>query len=318
MSKKLIVTAIPAGHCPGSVMFIFETIDHRILYTGDFRISLKDLKNLKSFRSSLSEVLSFDAIYFDSTFFDQNYLQFPTQVESAERICKLIRDWLSKGSSYFIILKTPARYGYEYLFIEIARIMKMKIHVDHSEFKKYCYIPEMDNCVTIDGTSTQIHACFDLLSNNHRNLKCRNINDPSFLRVIRPSAMIWKDWDKTKDIVQTLNNEIYRVCYSNHASYNEIVDLILYLKPKKIEMNVLPLSDSAKLSMKNNILKLMTEYSSSNLSNNLDSIKSNLIFNFDNIKSNTNTKSLKHFKCTSDDEDDVTNHNDLPLKRKRQ
>lgn len=317
MSKKLIVTAIPAGHCPGSVMFIFETTNHRILYTGDFRVILKDLKNLKSFKS-LSGVLNFDALYFDSTFFYQHYFHFPSQVESAEEICKLIQEWISKGSSYLVSLKTPARYGYEYLFIEIARIMKMRIHVDNSEFKKYCYIPEMDNCVTNDGSSTQIHACFDYLSNNHKNLKCRKIDDSNYLRVIRPSAMIWKNWDKTKNIVHSLNDEIYRVCYSNHASYKEIVDMILYLKPKKIEMNVLPSTDSEKLSMQNCILKLMSEYNSSGLSNTLDSFKSNLTFNFENIKSNIRADSLKHFKCTSDDEDEVTSQITLPLKRFKQ
>ena len=40
------VTAVPANHCPGSVMFLFERLDglrhstkvaRRILYTGDFR-----------------------------------------------------------------------------------------------------------------------------------------------------------------------------------------------------------------------------------------------------------------------------------------
>lgn len=34
---KTSVTAIPAGHCPGSVMFLFEQNNKRILYTGDFR-----------------------------------------------------------------------------------------------------------------------------------------------------------------------------------------------------------------------------------------------------------------------------------------
>ena len=42
----LKVTAVPANHCPGSVMFLFERLDglrhstkvaRRILYTGDFR-----------------------------------------------------------------------------------------------------------------------------------------------------------------------------------------------------------------------------------------------------------------------------------------
>lgn len=35
--KRTSVTAISAGHCPGSVMFLFEQENRRILYTGDFR-----------------------------------------------------------------------------------------------------------------------------------------------------------------------------------------------------------------------------------------------------------------------------------------
>lgn len=35
--EKTSVIAIPAGHCPGSVMFLFEQSNQRILYTGDFR-----------------------------------------------------------------------------------------------------------------------------------------------------------------------------------------------------------------------------------------------------------------------------------------
>lgn len=35
--SSIVVTAIPACHCPGSVMFLFEQENKRILYTGDFR-----------------------------------------------------------------------------------------------------------------------------------------------------------------------------------------------------------------------------------------------------------------------------------------
>lgn len=36
-SRRITVTTIPAAHCPGSVMFLFEEKNLKILYTGDFR-----------------------------------------------------------------------------------------------------------------------------------------------------------------------------------------------------------------------------------------------------------------------------------------
>lgn len=36
-NDRCTVTALPAGHCPGSVMFLFERPDKCALYTGDFR-----------------------------------------------------------------------------------------------------------------------------------------------------------------------------------------------------------------------------------------------------------------------------------------
>lgn len=40
----LWVSAIGAGHCPGSVMFLFDGDDGLVLYTGDFRVDLDDIR----------------------------------------------------------------------------------------------------------------------------------------------------------------------------------------------------------------------------------------------------------------------------------
>lgn len=293
-------------------MFIFETNHKRILYTGDFRIPIKELKNLKSFKSS-SGVLSFDAIYFDSTFFNKEYHEFPAQTESSKRICQLIREWITRGPLYLVSLRIPARFGSEFLFIEIAKSMNIKIHVKESEFRKYCYIPEMDNCVTKDSSTTQVHACTDNFIKDYKTLNCQN--NPNYkLRVIRPSALIWRKWNNTKDIVQILPNEIYRVCYSNHVSYTEIRDMILYLKPRKIKMNVIPEKESEKIMMKNCLREIMDSY----LDNKLNSeSRTEIKFSFENIKSSfQSTQITKSKKCFSDsDEDKECAENRITVKR---
>lgn len=37
ITRYVSVTTLPAFHCPGSVMFLFEQDNIKVLYTGDFR-----------------------------------------------------------------------------------------------------------------------------------------------------------------------------------------------------------------------------------------------------------------------------------------
>ena len=91
---------VEANHCPGSAMFLFESLKTgAILHTGDFRFD----------RSMLNHPLlvnkSFDVVYLDTTYFDPAY-EFPPQRDviefMVEEVQKFTSDTLIVCGSYTI------------------------------------------------------------------------------------------------------------------------------------------------------------------------------------------------------------------------
>ncbi|XP_065089158.1 protein artemis-like [Ochlerotatus camptorhynchus] len=243
-STELHVTAIPAGHCPGSIMFLFEN-DHKSLYTGDFRLSPKDLRNILPLRD-----LTPDIVYLDTTFFLRQYRYFPPQSESLTKIASLSQEWLALNPQNAITIKLPALYGSEFLFMELSRSLGQKIHVKREELQSYRFLASLDDVVTADGASdTRIHAC-----DRHGKLACRPELDGKFIRVIRPSALRWRGLKPGDAIWRRLggdiNREEFSVCYSNHASYDELEDFLRYLRPKAVRLNVVWKDDPGGAQMK--------------------------------------------------------------------
>lgn len=92
------VVALSAGHCVGSCMLLFQIEGHNILYTGDFRMSLKNAKNMKL----LEEIKNQEkiTIYIDSTFMKTSFPQFPTQTESVMKIKEITKHFLDKSENH--------------------------------------------------------------------------------------------------------------------------------------------------------------------------------------------------------------------------
>lgn len=96
---KFIVTALNAtGHCMGACMLLFQIEGLDILYTGDFRISLKHAQNIKT----LNEIKSYSnlVLYLDTTFLNNSYKHFPSQHESSIKVIEIIDKHLSQSSSH--------------------------------------------------------------------------------------------------------------------------------------------------------------------------------------------------------------------------
>ncbi|XP_077301179.1 protein artemis-like [Arctopsyche grandis] len=280
--KCVAVTLIPAGHCPGSVMFLFEKCDGiRILYTADFRMTVSTLQKITHFHNDDGSTKTIHKMYFDSTFWNEDYTNFPSRSESSDYICSIIEEWISKGKEYFVSLSISAKYGSEYLYKEMYERLKMPIHVSNFMYDIYSQVLDMRPTVTNDPKKTQIHSCSTNYSCYAHNIYCLDNIKQANVRHVRPSAQIWNGWDEKSDLFKEKNDENFiNVCYSSHCSHNELKEFLSYLKPKCIEPCVVPKDNP------HQFYQSINEYAK-------DFIESPCIYEKKNLKLNVNeTESL--------------------------
>ncbi|KAG7471772.1 hypothetical protein JOB18_048664 [Solea senegalensis] len=256
--EDVVVTLLPAGHCPGSVMFLFEGCHGNVLYTGDFRFSVGDASRIEHLHSG-SRVKDIHSVYLDSTFYDPRFYQIPTREVCLNGISELIRNWICQSSYHVVWLNCKAAYGYEYLFTNLGEEFNTQIHVNNLDmFKK---MPEILSYVTTDRR-TQIHACRhpkdeEFFHGNRLPCGCSAV-DGSPLRIIsiKPSTMWFGERTKKTNVIIKTGGSSFRACFSFHSSYSEIKDFLSYLRPVNIYPSVIPIGRT--LTEVTQMLKLMS------------------------------------------------------------
>ncbi|XP_029018735.1 protein artemis isoform X2 [Betta splendens] len=255
--EEIVVTLLPAGHCPGSVMFLLEGSKGNVLYTGDFRLATGDASRIEHLHSG-SRVKDIQSVYLDSTFYDPRYYQIPTREVCLNGISELIGNWISQSPYHVVWLNCKAAYGYEYLFTNLGDEFNTQIHVNSlSMFKN---MPEILSYVTTDRR-TQIHACRhpkdeEYLQGNRLPCGC-TAADGTPLRIIsiKPSTMWFGERTKKTNVIIKTGASSFRACYSFHSSYSEIKDFLSYLQPVNIYPSVIPIGRT--LTEVSQLLKLM-------------------------------------------------------------
>lgn len=241
--EDIVVTLLPAGHCPGSVMFLFEGSQGNVLYTGDFRLAAGDASRIEHLHSG-SRVKDIQTIYLDSTFYDPRFYQIPTREVCLNGISELVGNWISQSSYHVVWLNCKAAYGYEYLFTNLGEQFNTQIHVKNlAMFKK---MPEILSYVTTDRR-TQIHACRhpkdeEFFQGNRLPCGC-TASDGTPLRIIsiKPSTMWFGERMKKTNVIIKTGGSSFRACFSFHSSYSEIKDFLSYLQPVNIYPSVIPM-----------------------------------------------------------------------------
>ncbi|XP_051490460.1 protein artemis isoform X2 [Apus apus] len=241
--EDLEVTLLPAGHCPGSVMFLFEGENGTVLYTGDFRLAKGEAARMELLHSG-TRVKDIQSVYLDTTFCDPKYYHIPSREECLSGILELVRSWTSLSRYHVVWLNCKAAYGYEYLFINLSEELGFRVHVNKLDM--FRNMPEILYHVTTDR-HTQIHACRhprdDECFRGNRlpcGMTCQN-GTPLHIISIKPSTMWFGERNKKTSVIVRTGESTYRACFSFHSSYSEIKDFVSYICPMNVYPNVLPL-----------------------------------------------------------------------------
>ncbi|KAM7178857.1 protein artemis isoform 2-T2 [Macrochelys suwanniensis] len=247
LKEDIVVTLLPAGHCPGSVMFLFQGPNGTVLYTGDFRLAKGEAARMELLHSG-TRVKDIQSVYLDTTFCDPRFYQIPSREECLNGILELVRSWITLSRYHVVWLNCKAAYGYEYLFTNLSEELGVKVHVNKLDM--FNNMPEILYHVTTDR-HTQIHACRhprddDYLRGNR--LPCgmtsRN-GTPLRIISVKPSTMWFGERTRKTNIIVRTGESSYRACFSFHSSYSEIKDFLGYIRPVNVYPNVIPMGSTA-------------------------------------------------------------------------
>ncbi|GAU93527.1 hypothetical protein RvY_05453 [Ramazzottius varieornatus] len=217
---SLTVTTLQAGHCPGSVMFVFDGPNGRVLYTGDFRLYPGQSANLVGLPACVKTV------YLDTTFCFAGANKFPRREEAIKSLCAIVKQWTMKNPAAPVFVNTKTRLGYEAVFVELERTLRQKIHVSERRHSMYKSMLELYDILTLDEAESNIHACD----------KCSVVLQAESALWIKLCAFSFtlKHTNGRTTLKHPKFSHSYRVCFSMHSSFSEIAELVQHVKPRRI------------------------------------------------------------------------------------
>ncbi|XP_026568737.1 5' exonuclease Apollo isoform X1 [Pseudonaja textilis] len=207
--ETMTVTLIDANHCPGSVMFLFEGYFGVILYTGDFRYTPNMQQDPVLRNSKLINVL-----YLDNTNCCPEII-LPSQEQATEQIKKLIRD----HPDHQVKIGTYSL-GKESLLVKLAQEFHTWIVVSPQKME-LMQLLEIEDVFTSEEGAGWIHAV-------------------DFSEICKETITKWNQSHPTIAIlptsrpVKSRHPNMHVVPYSDHSSFQELLEFVAWLKPCSI------------------------------------------------------------------------------------
>ncbi|XP_015266948.1 PREDICTED: 5' exonuclease Apollo [Gekko japonicus] len=207
--ETMTVTLIDANHCPGSVMFLFEGYFGVILYTGDFRYN-PDMQQ----EPALKNTKLINVLYLDTTNCHPELI-LPSRQKATEQIKELIRAHpchLVKIGTYTL--------GKESLLVQLAQEFGTWIVVSPRKLELMKLLG-LENVFRTEEEAGWIHVV-------------------DFSEICQTNMIRWNQRHPTIAILPTSrpvkisHPDAHIVPYSDHSSFQELLQFVAWLKPCSI------------------------------------------------------------------------------------
>ena len=234
------VTFLPANHCPGAAMILFEPSGRRpVLHTGDARLTrgiAHAIPQLQQLRGNIDLIL-------DTTYCDPQYT-FPPQSEVLDFVVDAVKAETFNPNTLFMFGSYTI--GKEKLYLQAAKVLKCKIYVSATKKKVLDCIdlsPEEKALLTTDDSETNLHAVplrmisYKHMENTLKYYRGRFVNIVGF----QPTG-----WTHERETAKTKKGGgrgrrrqkgtliTYQVPYSEHSSFTELKEFVDWLRPRSI------------------------------------------------------------------------------------
>eukprot|EP00188_Purpureofilum_apyrenoidigerum_P001297 Plantae.Rhodophyta-Purpureofilum_apyrenoidigerum.ctg1697.p1 GENE.Plantae.Rhodophyta-Purpureofilum_apyrenoidigerum.ctg1697~~Plantae.Rhodophyta-Purpureofilum_apyrenoidigerum.ctg1697.p1 ORF type:complete len:531 (+),score=69.74 Plantae.Rhodophyta-Purpureofilum_apyrenoidigerum.ctg1697:166-1758(+) len=247
----LTVTLLDANHCPGSVLMLFETrAGQRYLHTGDMRYDPR----MRYYRE-LKDSPQLDILYLDTTYCNKKY-KFPVQEDAISMVLTTAEKELNEEPRTLILVATYL-IGKERVLKALSTRLARKVFVSEAKERilRLLDLPYYDEVFTSAPTETNIHVTqWESFTESvpwgfkphyekmHEILKTENIRkqgancEENFYRKV--VGFVPTGW--TYDVKGTMSKHekgvcrLYGVPYSEHSSYEELLEWVGFLRPKRV------------------------------------------------------------------------------------
>ena len=256
-THTLTVIFIPAGHCPGPVIFLLVSKEISVLFTGNFRWQVGHTKQINHLLDNLQAdvVKNFDNNYIDTTFCKTASNFILCGERSLSAIFQAVSAWLCFFQIIVVQFFNKTRYGYEFSLKELALRFNTKVHISLCQYQLYKFVPSIQNWLTLDGESTKIHSCKPSSASANLKLPCKpGIPCPEVLTIILIAMLFTRNETIPGRLVKAESERTIRCFCSSHSSADEIIDFLSSLQFKSITSFVFPDKDTPLDSMKAFIL----------------------------------------------------------------